>query len=1044
MDSSKTATRPLRLLVLFIILSALIWFVLTVSIEVNYVRATAPSLPGDPGMDVASRPEDLTRADVPAATHPAEESAPRAARSVAAVGRPDSAASEADLISDNAETQIPERTAAYAPEGAPTYTQVVADGANTCALTSAGAVRCWGINTFGQLGDGSTVTRSAPVAPAVDIGHVVALDASNRGVMAFTDDGKLWQWGMAGIFSGNATPAQYTGFRGKASEISLSSTHFCALIKGEPFCYGNNFQGALGDGTTNLPEAPVRVIGLDEPVEHISTGANYTCAVLQSGYIKCWGANWTGNLGNGKTEASLTPVFVRGLSGRAVDVEVNDWFACALLESGGVECWGGMQTNQTHAAPVDGLRVPADFLSVGRTSACAVSTGAVQCWGENAFGQLGLPASQAVWHAVDVALPGKAVDVAVGEEHGCATLDDGAIHCWGSDRRGQLGRGTQVERAVPVAVAQPLAATQVAVGGSNRSAESFTCAIYGTERGLRCWGASRSGALGLGEETRSAALPTVVPGLESGVAQVATGSAHACAITDDGATYCWGAGERGQLGTGRYDMASSPQRVTIPGAKAKQIIAGDAFTCVLLEAGSVRCWGEIVSATDDSAGCDASALPLLPEGLWFGVAHIYAGSRHACALMEMGDVRCWGQNQSGQVGNGETSQHLLAPVRIDLTESPVMLALGDTFSCALMPSHDVACWGDNRSGWMTRGDAPSMLLKPTIVGGLPTQLQSIAAGGGTFCTVSSEGGLACLGDNLYGNLGRGFAGRTSTRSASTAGMEAGVASVSVGETHTCAILDGGGLWCWGSDGDGELGVGIETFAQPASPVAAAPLSTMHINATTAAPGSILTASGFSFAPNQPIDLLVNGTQLTATAPLAANPAGALSLYIDTTGAQPGRYALTLATHEIESRAPVITGVTLILTTTAPLVAQQGRGLPIVTIGSASNLPDANVVLDPAPPAAAEQTIRLAIKPGANIRSTPNGSVLHKATAQTTLAYDAAAARAIKLPVEVTVDGAPGDIALMGTTEGNYSWVPVQMDGSTAWVGNVVILGAALE
>jgi alpha-tubulin suppressor-like RCC1 family protein len=242
------------------------------------------------------------------------------------------------------------------PAAAATATSVSAGAFHTCALTASGGVKCWGLNRFGELGDGTTTKRTEPV------------DAS-------------------GLGSGVAA-------------ISAGAYHTCALTtSGGVKCWGYNGAGQLGDGTTTTRKKPVNVSGLGSGVAAISAGVSHTCALTTSGGVKCWGWNDYGQLGDGTTTYRTKPVNVSGLGSGVAAISAGGNHTCALTTSGGVKCWGlndsgelGDGTRHSRLAPVDvsGLGSGMAAVSPGLYHTCALTTwGGVKCWGSNDFGELG-------------------------------------------------------------------------------------------------------------------------------------------------------------------------------------------------------------------------------------------------------------------------------------------------------------------------------------------------------------------------------------------------------------------------------------------------------------------------------------------------------------------------------------------------------------------------------------------------------------------------------------------------------------------------------
>ncbi len=301
-------------------------------------------------------------------------------------------------------------------------TQVSAGGAHTCAVTLTGGVQCWGRNTVGQLGDGTTRARGAPVA--------------------------------------------VLGLSERVGMVSVGGGHTCAVTaSGGVQCWGANGNGQLGDGTTSARLAPVAVVGLSHGVQALSAGSNHTCALLDNGGVQCWGANGYGQLGDGTTTAHLTPGDVVGLTSGVHALAAGYDHTCAIEGAGGAKCWGGGSSGELgNGVFVERQRTPVDVvdlapgvtaLSAGGAHTCAVTaSGGAKCWGRNMDGQVGVdsPAS-VIWRPTDGGgLPIGVTGIAAGYLHTCATLASGEAKCWGWNGDAQLGDGTTSTRRSPVAV----------------------------------------------------------------------------------------------------------------------------------------------------------------------------------------------------------------------------------------------------------------------------------------------------------------------------------------------------------------------------------------------------------------------------------------------------------------------------------------------------------------------------------------------------------------------------------------------------------------
>ncbi|MFP3915715.1 MAG: S-layer homology domain-containing protein [Actinomycetota bacterium] len=383
--------------------------------------------------------------------------------------------------------------------------------------------------------------------------------------------------------------------------ISAGTFHSCAVTEeGAAYCWGGNEYGELGNGTTEPSDVPVRVRDPDDNsgfltgVTQISAGQHHTCAVTSGGRAYCWGFNLFGRLGDGTLEDRSMAVPVRnaadsGLLTEVSQIDAGTGHTCAVTEDGAAYCWGGGHegalgdgtTGDLHWRELParvrntddtGTLTGVTQISAGHSFTCGVlESGAAYCWGNNDFAQLGDGTEEMRALPVQVRSPGgdgeltQVEVVSAGGDHSCAATGGGAAYCWGNNFRGSLGDGTTVDSALPVRVRNP----------------------------------SDDGDL-------------------SGVAQVATGTAHSCALSGSGAAYCWGNNFAGRLGDGTTEDSSLPVR------------ARNVFNT-----------GDLAPAVD-----------------------IGGGSQHTCAATAGGTAYCWGDNEEGQLGDGTTEDSSLpVPVR---------------------------------------------------------------------------------------------------------------------------------------------------------------------------------------------------------------------------------------------------------------------------------------------------------------------------------------------------------------------------------------------
>ncbi|MDO8261825.1 MAG: hypothetical protein Q7T21_01220 [Gallionella sp.] len=345
---------------------------------------------------------------------------------------------------------------------------ISAGASYTCAITTAGGVKCWGYNRIGQLGDNSTTNRLTPVDVTGLASGVTAITTSYNYSCALTTAGGVKCWGdnRSGQLGDNSrtqhlTPVDVTGLTSGVTAIAAGGgAHTCALTTaGGVKCWGYNGFGQLGDNSTTNRLTPVDVTGLASGVTAIDAGAYHTCALTTAGGVKCWGGG--GNLGDNSTTTRLTPVDVTGLASGVMAITAGG--RCALTTAGGVKCWGyngfgqlGDNSTTNRLTPVDvtGLASGVTAIDAGAYHTCALTAaGGVKCWGLNNFGQLGDNSSTQRLTPVDVTgLASGMTAIDVGITHTCALTTASAVKCWGNNDWGMLGDGSTINSSVPVSV----------------------------------------------------------------------------------------------------------------------------------------------------------------------------------------------------------------------------------------------------------------------------------------------------------------------------------------------------------------------------------------------------------------------------------------------------------------------------------------------------------------------------------------------------------------------------------------------------------------
>ena len=394
---------------------------------------------------------------------------------------------------------------------------------------------------------------------------------------------------------------------------------------------------AFSPAATSTPlEISVRSDATGKTFTDITGGTGHSCALLSDGTAACWGANHVGQLGIGSFTNATTPVAVTGgaLAGKTViKITAGNNHTCALL-----------------------------------------SDGTAACWGDNHLGRLGIGATNNSYIPVAVtggALAGKTVtDISAGDLHTCAVLSDGTVACWGNNGNGQVGNG-----AIYSSLLSPVAVTSGALTGKTvikiSAGDYHTCALL-SDGTAACWGWNDSGQLGNGTTTNAQLTPVAVTGVAltgKTFTNITAGTDHTCAVLSDGTAACWGYNNSGQLGNGTFTQSTTPVVVT-RGALTDKIVTNIAVnrynTCAALSDGTAACWGDNYFGRL-AIGTSPRLIPgAVTSGALAGktVTNITVGAYHACALLSDGTAACWGWNDSGQLGDGTTTDSQLTPVAV--------------------------------------------------------------------------------------------------------------------------------------------------------------------------------------------------------------------------------------------------------------------------------------------------------------------------------------------------------------------------------------------
>lgn len=691
--------------------------------------------------------------------------------------------------------------------------------------------------------------------------------------------------------------------------VVAGRSHACALLgDGRVKCWGGNARGQLGLGDNiNRGSAPGDMailpfvnLGSGKRAVQLAAGAAHTCAVLDDGTAKCWGANLNGELGQGHARDigdgpdemgdHLAPIDLGTTTGGTLQIVAGDGHTCALLGIGSVKCFGTNDTGQLGrgdttargtassdmgdnlaAVPLEYSNAPitATALAAGDRHTCAVlQNRQVACWGDNAQGQLGIESAVArgddageLGHDTKILIlqfaANTAEQITAGSSHTCAILADSRVICWGANDKGQIGIGLTAaavgdEANEMAQLAHPnfdlnaeSYAYRIAAGGST------TCVIA-SSNGVRCWGANEHGQLGVGD-TRdrgrsSSDMGFSLPAVDlNQPIQIAVGGNFACATLSDATVRCWGAGAAGALGTdGTADVGNTANigglaAVPLPnGNFVRQLTGGEEHVCALLGDSRVKCWGRgdnFALGLGDGAdrgnddGEMGADLPAVSLGTMFVPVRVVAGGLHTCAIGLSGQLKCWGHNISGSLGNGDGldrgdtpgSMASLPAVNVGTDVFVRDVGLGLYVTCAYLSGSKIKCWGlgstgvpatDNGASRGENADPMGNTLIPVDLGTTIQGPRGLAVGTYRACATIQPFGAKCWGNNSNGGFGvgdttnRGSPSNTMGESLPYIGSPAvfEFTSLTVGRDHTCGRTVDGRLRCWGSDMSGQLGV----------------------------------------------------------------------------------------------------------------------------------------------------------------------------------------------------------------------------------------------
>ncbi len=476
----------------------------------------------------------------------------------------------------------------------------------------------------------------------------------------------------------------------KISGLRLAHTIALALLSALGWLGGCN-------GVTP-PALQVTVTAVSPANDLLGGGSSLT--ITGTNFISVTSVTIGGNELGGRTV--LSPTQITGTTPAATSPEVTDVVVTSSSHGSG-SCRGCFS--------YESLVLQTQPLAAGDYHTCALnSSGAAYCWGHiDPFTDI--ITVTAIPEAVSGGWSFSAI-VASGF-HTCALASSGAAYCWGANHTGQLGNGSTTSSAAPVAVSGGLSFSALATGGTlfpTHGPAAFytlahTCGL--TRAGAAyCWGDNSYGQLGAGSPTRSATPVAVSGGLS--FRALAAGTAYTCALTSTGAAYCWGAG-----------YGTAPVAVS-GGLSFSALAAGTSHTCGLTGSGVAYCWGYNGDGQLGDGSTMSSALPVAVSGGLNFSALAAGGGRngrgHTCGITSAGAASCWGDNSSGQLGDGSTTNRS-TPVAVSGGLTFTAVVAGGAHTCGLTSAGARYCWGNNHAGQQPRRPARRRLTTDLVGSG---------------------------------------------------------------------------------------------------------------------------------------------------------------------------------------------------------------------------------------------------------------------------------------------------------------------------------------
>lgn len=630
------------------------------------------------------------------------------------------------------------------------WVNVSVGGAFSVGLKADGTLWTWGENNNGQLGDGTSNDRIVPGQVGTDA-NWIAISAGNRYALAIKSDGTLWAWGFnnhgelgIGSNENSYVPVQ-VGTDTKWVAISAGANHSVALKSdGTLWAWGwNSFSGQVGDGTLLDRNSPVQ-LGSDRNWAQISAGNNHTLAIKSDGTLWGWGWNSKSQLGIGNTIDQASPVQI-GTDRTWIRASAGWRHSMGLKANGTLWVWGSNTTGQlgdgttTDRPVITQIGTDNNWVSIvasSQTSMASKADGTLYTWGYNDFGNVGDGTTITRTSPVLISTVNHWVSLAPGQFHTIGLKSDGTLWAWGKNNVGQLADGTTTDKTNPL---------QIGTGNqwiSVASGINFSIALK-SDGTLWSWGYNGLGQLGDGTIT-TRTLPTQI-GTDNKWTSISAGVGHCLALKSDGTIWGWGGNGNGEVGDGTGVQRRTPVQLGTD-TKWVSVQAGNSYSLAMKSDGTVWACGVTGFAGSLSIYFDLTQVGTAND--WVGIA---AGDEHSHGIKSDGTLWAWGKNAYGQLGDG-TSTNNFTPFMTSSLKTWISAVAGSYHSLCLKADGSFWTWGRNNFGQLGDGSSTNRST-PTRLGTANNWLNPDA---GAFYSMNMKADreLFCsAGNNASGQLG---------------------------------------------------------------------------------------------------------------------------------------------------------------------------------------------------------------------------------------------------------------------------------------------------